>query len=787
MQPPVGTWTGVFLRTGAVALTLFVLSMGFSLLLSSSMLKTFAGDVLLGAYANTSQGVSTGIERGLRFGRPLNRFIGLEGRLIRGLSEGVQNLVVLDPAGGVAASAKPVVSPHRVAASVKPASSPDLDKAFRILSASLERSGKSEKQRPDALRNGWLEQDGSFLALRPLRGIGEDVQGFLLIQVDAAQLEAVYRDFVSKTLLVFGLLAVSSVAALLGWTGFCLAAIGDIRGAARAARRVFIVFLGGAQVVLVGVVLLFFTNSLTTSTRSAAEVSGRFLAQDLEFLAARHVRLEGLSGLREALADMVGGAGQLGGARLLVEGREAASTGVLAGDPVRVPVLGPIEGRLPPRKVAELEIFPDRAFFWDAFRRLALDQATTLAISFLLLVELSGFAVSACAGRARPAPTAVVRIGLFLFFFGYDMVLSFIPLAAAELPGTLPFVPADLLRGLPISMEAFLAGIGVFLAGIGNARFGWKRLLLAGVAFAVLGAVLGALAGHIGLFTAARALSGLGFGMTLMASQFSVFELDSGRAAGLASLYAGLFAGSICGTASGGMAYAMFGTEAVFWASGALLLTPFCLLPLLPAVRHGAEQIRRAGSALLAFVRSPSVLVPIVLVSLPASMSLTGFLYLSVPTLLQRIGVDQADIGRLFMAYGFCFVLIGPILGRLADRALRSFVCATVLFAGAALLAAFAVPTYWGMFAAVLCMGISQCLLASSLVVYVLGLPALRGVDAGIAGSACRLFERGGQVIGPVFFGIALSLPDGQGFFLLGVSFCVAGLLFAFMARKPLS
>ncbi len=154
----------------------------------------------------------------------------------------------------------------------------------------------------------------------------------------------------------------------------------------------------------------------------------------------------------------------------------------------------------------------------------------------------------------------------------------------------------------------------------------------------------------------------------------------------------------------------------------------------------------------------PSFLIPSLLVGLPAGMVLTGFLYFVIPTSLKSMEVSQAEIGRLFMLYGLCFVFLGPMLAKFANKyqSQRFFVLLLGLTSGASILSAIIIPNYTGFILAVFLVGISQCLLSSSMLEYILALPSMKNTDKVITSSVYRMCERSGQIIGPMLCSVLL-------------------------------
>ena len=119
-----------------------------------------------------------------------------------------------------------------------------------------------------------------------------------------------------------------------------------------------------------------------------------------------------------------------------------------------------------------------------------------------------------------------------------DMTISFIPLRMAELTTT-SILPRDVLLGLPISAEMGMTGLSVLIAGTWMKRKGARPPLMTGIICMALGYLASMLAWTPWLFIAARALVGLGYGLSLLTAQ--AYTVRDGK---LADMFAGVYAGS---------------------------------------------------------------------------------------------------------------------------------------------------------------------------------------------------------------------------------------------------
>ena len=245
------------------------------------------------------------------------------------------------------------------------------------------------------------------------------------------------------------------------------------------------------------------------------------------------------------------------------------------------------------------------------------------------------------------------------------MTISFIPLRMAELTTT-SILPRDVLLGLPISAEMGMTGLSVLIAGTWMKRKGARPPLMTGIICMALGYLASMLAWTPWLFIAARALVGLGYGLSLLTAQ--AYTVRDGK---LADMFAGVYAGSLCGSALGAMLAERLGYGPVF-AISAVILACLALVPLrllrgqekqedvreeAPAARLTLPQIRRllADRHFLAFI---------LLALLPSALLCVGFLNYFLPVFLKQADVAQSNIGRIYMLNCLIVIYSGPLFAQ---------------------------------------------------------------------------------------------------------------------------
>ena len=396
-----------------------------------------------------------------------------------------------------------------------------------------------------------------------------------------------------------------------------------------------------------------------------------------------------------------------------------------------------------------------------------LDILTLVVISLIFMVEM--FLLLSRSLEARLQGTtqthahrsALFRPLMFVFILAMDMTISFIPLRMAELT-TSGMLPRDVLLGLPISAEMGMTGLSVLIAGTWMKRKGARPPLMTGIICMALGYLASMLAWNPWLFIAARALVGLGYGLSLLTAQ--AYTVRDGR---LADMFAGVYAGSLCGSALGAMLAERLGYGPVFVIS-AVILACLALVPLrllrgreeqadareeAPAARLTLTQVRRllTDRRFLAFI---------LLALLPSALLCVGFLNYFLPVFLKQADVAQSNIGRIYMLNCLIVIYSGPLFARLVGSSLYK---GPLLF-WAGILSALSVacfcvlPPLPASVAGSILLGLATGLNIPAQSEFLLELDIARAIGVDQAMSLLDALQRVGQVIGPVCVGAVMAI-----------------------------
>jgi MFS family permease len=436
-----------------------------------------------------------------------------------------------------------------------------------------------------------------------------------------------------------------------------------------------------------------------------------------------------------------------------------------------------------------------------------LDSATVLVLCFIFLGELNYIFVPfllrqldiAVQNDEREQDRKVkrlLRVAAFLFFFAYDMPLSFIPLYMEKFPVLSNLINKDVCLSLPITGEMLFATLTTVTGGAVSDRYGWRRAFYSGGFLAGIGLLIASVSTGPWFYLLSRSISGAGLGLLLISLQSSVMrEISENRASGIANIFAGVLAGSLCGNVTGAMLAERWTFSAVFLLAGILIFPAIVYLFMVfrnsPVckIEHKVRQMGRSawkecvynfrGTGLLLFI------------AIPVAMTLVGILYYLTPLYLKKIGISQGSIGRVLMIYGLCIIYLGPLFSNLADKMQNKLflVILTASMSAFAILPLVMWQGVWPLMLAVLLVGGANACGSGSLIVFFLEITS--GVDLSEQKkvSFFRTLERIGQIVGSFVFANLIALLGLAGglryLFIIFLAFILLFILVVLISESP--
>jgi predicted MFS family arabinose efflux permease len=824
-------------RIGAVRIKLFaggivllILALGFNALLTYGSLEKLYIESIVASYQVVGKDLQRKLEQSLRFGKSIQRFIGMNNLLEETKKRLTARLETRDPEGA-ASRAEPERSVDGVTVSVALPDATILYSADEPLvgttvpkKAWLHYDPAGASNSPPAQRVHYAKYQHSYFITLPVRDREKTWVATIVMGFGEEQVEILLHQLVQRDLKLIAIVLVFCIIFLLLALHLLIPdqASPDLwRFPKTKVYTMLIVIVGSAQIFFSVFNLNDYRNYLLQITREQVHTLVLFLKEDIEYLFSKGIRIDHLVKMDVVMGEILAASPELGELTIYdreqaplyratpkgitdfqktQDGRRQSSTEAVS--PADLPYRlgadlawegiteGRISGTISKEAVAA------------KLGEVLLDSATVLVISLLFLVEILILMLPFIERQIHSDRHAAVhyqtmRPAAFLFLFGVDICISFLPLYMERLYVPMAGLSKDIVIGIPISVRMFFTGISILAAGTWCDRRGWHEPFLSGLVLAGTGFIYAWLAPNALHFIASQALFGLGYGCSLMASQgFVVTHTDeTNRARGLAQLWAGVYAGSICGGAAGAMLAERIGYGPIFFV-GAVIL--FLIVPYTLIFMRGAMQKPKRGVSepeprafsfgqILDFASNRNVVSLILLSSLPMAIAVVGFLNYFIPVYLNRVGTTQSNIGRVLMIYGICLIYIAPLLSRHIDTwpSRKPFIVAGGVLGGLAVMLFSFIEGLWGIVLSAFFLGLSSSFGFASQSGYVLRLSVTRELGKGRALGMYSSANRLGQVLGPLTFGwLLVTIGANQGTIYFGLAYLLLTVLFLLVAQN---
>lgn len=443
----------------------------------------------------------------------------------------------------------------------------------------------------------------------------------------------------------------------------------------------------------------------------------------------------------------------------------------------------------------------------DKLRRILLDTATVLVISFIFMVEVTLFVILLLEKRISNGlidldwdhkTISIVRYLAFLIFAAAYMSTSFIPILMNKLYQPLLGLPKNVVLGLPISAEMLFGALATVGAGYSLDKTGYKPILIRGIILFCAGTLVSAVAWDGVSFIVARAIVGIGFGIVLMALRTIVVSVPDAllKNQGIAALNSGAFAGVNCGIIIGAMLADRIGYSRVFFVACVLLIISWRVAKAfvenkIPQATN--KEVKANQSDSKPFILDKKVLSFFMLVLIPVSIS-GMFLNYLFPIYADNMGVSVTGIGRAFLVNGLLIIYAGPVLSRYSEKYLgtkKSLVTASLMM-GLSMLIFAGWGTLSAAYTAVILMGLADSFGVAAQSNYFFNLRAVSRLGEGKAVAYFSIIGKLGQMLGPIIFGSAAVLGMAEGTGVIGSVAVISFSVFAiankdFFIKKKLT
>ncbi|MEV6927098.1 MFS transporter [Dactylosporangium sp. NPDC051485] len=247
--------------------------------------------------------------------------------------------------------------------------------------------------------------------------------------------------------------------------------------------------------------------------------------------------------------------------------------------------------------------------------------------------------------------------------------------------------------GLAIGGYALIAGLSSVPLAHWTARVDRRPVLLTSLLVFAAGHLAAAAAGHVAVFTAARAVAALGHGLLFAVAVPTAIRLADPGAQGKAG--ARVMVGSATALVAGTPLATYLG-QLVGWRTALAVIAATALLlagaatRLLPAV-PGHERLQ-AGPGLFAVVRRPGLATVLAATLTVSAAHFVAFTFLA-PYVAGRLHVRDTGLAVLLLGYGAAAVAASSVAGRFVDRRPRAGTAAAVAAFTLALIGIWLTPT----------------------------------------------------------------------------------------------
>jgi predicted MFS family arabinose efflux permease len=806
------------LKSRLIVNTLVILTMalGFNAMLTLNSLEKFYVESIASQYSVVGKDLKRNIERSLGFGKSIENFVGMD-KILEDTKKNLTQKNVRDEAAIhlSASTAKDVsVSMALPDGRILSSTRPDLVGARLPVHAKID-----YKNAPDQASPAYIKYKDTYVTHISIRDAKDEWVATAMIMFNQDQVKSVLKKVRNQSIALISAILCGGMAVLALMFHFMLpdkSGSPGMNGNASKFKLQVMVFLvvGLAQIVFSGINTYSFKTYYLEINRQKAGSLIHLLKEDIEFLLNKNIQIHKLVRIDAELNKIITGSPELREIAILDadgtplyravspeagdpnDGNQGGTAEIKGEDPAYT-----IRGEL--MKEGRIEGYISTQILKKAlFKKLletGLDSATIIVISFLFFGELLVLAFQFIHRRRDASPARrihykSIRPIAFLFLFCIDISISFLPLHMEAIYEPLLGLSKAMAMGLPISMEMLASGLAILLAGIWMDRRGWYEPFFWGLMLSFLGLIYSWAAPNALQFILSRGIVGAGYGLSLMAVQgFVIVHSDEkNQAQGLAQLFAGVYAGSICGAAMGAMLAERIGYRTVFLIAAAILV--LLILGILVLMEASFKrQKSMAGShdgpagpaQIRAFFFNRSILGLLLFSIIPSATAVVGFVNYFFPVYLDRIGTSQSNIGRVYMVFGLCLIYIAPFIGRIMDASASK---KKYLAMGGALgsLALILYYFFGGLAVtagAIFLLGLSMCFDASR--PYALTFRETRNLGIGKSLSIFTSFEKIGQIIGPILFGVlfmAKDLPLALAGF--GIGYLALTLAFFLTARK---
>ncbi len=809
------------------SILLFVIAVGFNALFNLNSFDKLYIESNVSQYRTIGKELKRHIELGLSHGKTIQNFLGIEARL----HQTKQDLL-----GEVVGEGKTFTRPEsrlqpddisisiaRLDGKILYSDNTDLI-GTKMPASAIPMSSTQKGGKKSSPKTNYVKDHQSYITTLKIKGREKQTEGFIVISFKEKQIKAFLERMYRTSIKPVFIISVCGLIVLIGLLSFASPLSPDLLEI-RKKRISLIIFLiiSAVQISTSALSTYDFKQHFLRVAKENNIILTEDIKRDVEYLLDKGIRIDRMFGLDRLLGDVVSDTPEVKDITIFDShdqplyrasgdrvtdfqlSKEAYSQWLEATQPVADPDYH-YHSALKNQHLQRgyIAINTSKETLYKKIADIAMDSLTVIVISILFLVELLILIFKYIEWQnseekeSAPIHYGVMRPAAFMFLFGIDISISFLPLHMENLYVPILGLSKDTIMGLPISVEFLFVGIAILASGIWLDRRGWHEPFLGGLILAGTGVLYSWQAPDAIHFIVSRAVVGLGYGLALMASQGFVINFSDGKskAQGLAHLFAGIYAGSICGGATGAMLAERIGYNLVF-LSGAIILflvAGYTLIfmrsamkkPALTAMQPVLPRVKKRNH-IYKFLFNRTVLGLIFFSSLPAAIAVVGFLNYFSPIYLNRMGASQSTIGQILMIYGICLIYFGPYISRYVDAShnKKTYIFVGCFLGSMAFLIFHVLEGVTAAAIAIMLLGFSSSFVLASQSAFALKLKVTQDLGEGKAIGIFRSTSRVGQMLGPIVFSaIIVATNINQGITYLGITYLLTALLFILFTQR---
>jgi len=816
------------------SILLLILALGFNTMLSLASLEDIYIDSTFSKYTAIGNDLKRNIEKSIKFGKNINKLIGIKNTLKKTLQyleqDNSQYFKEMKLSKGESSISLSIVSPEN-----KILYSTDSSLIDQKLPLQIQSHFMSIFQNQDTkgeTNNFYKHNNEFYIGLPIYKTQAQPWVGSIILILDENQVNAFIHKILINKLKFIGILLISVLVILIIFFFFILPVLQKKNNFSRKGISATIIVILLCTQILFSIVN---TNSFKTYyleiTRERTSVLGNFLKEDIEYLLKKNIALKSFFMMEKMLGEILSVSSELSNITIFdskMHPLYMADKNVVIDfkkskiDPsvaiknynqfkgTNYNLLIDLKKKLPNRDdgsisnitTGYISITISKKALFSELMSIVLDSITVLVISVLFLMELLVMVFQYFVKEAKKIKKikkinfSVIRPAVFLYFFGQTISVSFLPLYMEQLYEPFLGLSKEVIMGLPICTTMLFGAISPLIAGPWVDKRGWHEALFTGFTLTSLGFVYTWIAPNALHLIISRAFVGFGYGLTFMAASGFVVQFtdDNSKTQGLTYLIAGCFAGYICGSSTGGMLADRIGYNGVFIIGAAIIILSILYTIVFmknaigakgPSHKADIEKSLNKKGQLFQFLTDIRVIVLCFCIILPSSMVTIGFINYFIPIYIDSIGSTPSSIGRLMMIHGLFFIYIAPMFSKFIDRSSQKakFILLSAAICSCSLIL---FPLVGGLLAAVLSillLGFAGSFEAT--IPFALSFESTKKLGEAKAIAILSSVEKIGQVLGPlVFGGLILGQTNNNNLYLMGSAYLFAALLFSVFNRR---